>query len=113
MGKPYSHSYHFAGGGCSTGRMICEKCNQPIFNHAHDWVSYQMDYRGPDGWMDWKYVTHHRACYPDQSGWTKLEKKARQEEDRVNSIMAALDKICSDFNASYVELTALMDEAPQ
>ena len=38
MGKPFGHEYHFAGGGSSKGLMVCDGCNQPIFNHAHDWL---------------------------------------------------------------------------
>jgi hypothetical protein len=113
MGKPYGHNYHFAGGGCSSGRMICAKCNQPVFNHAHDWVSYRKTFRDEHGALDWKYVTHHRACYADQSGWLKIEAEQRKEAERDKAIMTALNDVCAKFGATYGDLCLLMDEASQ
>ena len=107
MGKPYNHNYHFAGGGCSAGRMICSTCNEPVFNHAHDWVAYRQDRNG-----DWGYVTHHRKCYADQSGWEKIEAAHAKEAAKDAAIMAAINKICADFGVNYNYLIVTMEEQP-
>lgn len=92
MGKPYNFNYHFAGSGGSAGTMICPVCNQPVMDHAHDWVEYTKPMKD-----DWKYVTVHRKCYADQSGWEKIEHARKKADDRRNQIMAALRKTASEL----------------
>ena len=50
MGKPYDHNYFFAGDMSSKGSMLCCHCNQPIFNHSQDWMSYKKSKSG-----DWAF----------------------------------------------------------
>jgi len=109
MGKPYGHIFHFVDAGCIVGEMKCATCNQPIFNHAHDWVEYRKNFRGADGWPDWKYVIHHRRCYPDQSGWLKVEADRSKKMQRNLLIRAALDKVCADFGITPDGLVELIE----
>ena len=53
MGKPHSHCYLFAGYGGSTGTMVCETCKEPIFSHAHDWMSQVR----PRHWVSRTWIT--------------------------------------------------------
>lgn len=105
MGKPYSHCYHFAGSGSSAGAMICAHCHQPIFNHAHDWLSYKKDTGG-----DWGYVTFHRKCREDQSGWTKIEAAQKAEKDKRESVMKAICLVCKTFGVSREYIVDLMED---
>lgn len=99
MGKPHSHAYMFQGSECSAGRMVCAKCNQPIFDHSQDWLYYVK----PKGY-DWAYVCFHRHCYSDQSGWVKLEKKHKAHEERNASIEAAVADLCAKFSMTQEDL---------
>ena len=92
MGKPYGHQYFFVNSGCITGTMICPKCNQPIMDHAHDWVSYQKSCKDDYGWDDWKYVTFHRKCYDDQSGWIKIEKAQAVANNKHQYAISTMEK---------------------
>lgn len=99
MGKPYGHSYFFAGDGSTCGTMICMKCSQPIFNHAHDWLAYQKSKGG-----DWAYHCYHRKCFDDQSGWEILEKAASAENKKTAKIEAALSELCREHGITANEL---------
>jgi hypothetical protein len=93
LAKPHSFQYHFAGRGGSAGTMICPVCNQPVMNHAHDWVEYTKPMKD-----DWKFVSVHRKCYADQSGWEKIERANKRDADAHNRIMTALRKTASAFD---------------
>ena len=93
MGKPYGHQYFFAGNGSSTGTMVCKKCNQPIFNHNQDWMSYKKSKS-----YDWSYHCFHRKCYDKQQGWVQIEEKYKKEVTRANAIKAALLQVANEFN---------------
>ena len=110
MGKPYGHEYHFIGDGTQKGLMVCASCNQPIFGHNQDWMSYQKTYRDEDGWEDWKYVCFHRKCSKDQSGWEKIEKENDKAERKARLIKEKLQKVASEIGVTcpydFAELAA-------
>ena len=99
MGKAYGHQYFFAGQGGTCGTMICATCNQPVFEHAHDWLAYKKDKDG-----DWGFVCQHRKCWPDQSGWEKAEALQEKYAERVRKIDAAVAKLCGDFGMTLDDL---------
>tara|TARA_B100000929_G_C15260008_1_gene336380 strand:+ start:230 stop:517 length:288 start_codon:yes stop_codon:yes gene_type:complete len=76
--------------------MICPGCNKSIDGYVQDWLSYQKHSKG-----DWKYVTWHRECCEDQSGWEKLEQKIENDEAEILAIMEDIQKCregCSPDN---------------
>lgn len=107
MGKPYDHQYFFAGYGGYAGTMVCESCNQPIFNHAHDWMHYTKTKKG-----DWRYVCFHRKCYPDQSGWEKIENDKRAKSEKHDVRISALKALAEAMGITCeLEFAALAYEA--
>lgn len=93
LAKPHSFDYYFAGSGCSAGTMICPVCNQPVMDHAHDWVVYTKPVKD-----DWKFVSVHRKCYGDQSGWEKIERANKKEADKHHRTMTALRKVAVELD---------------
>lgn len=88
MGKPYGHTYTFAGSQNSAGTMICAGCHKPIDNKTQDW----MHYTKPKN-HDWGYVCWHRACRPDPK-WEQLEAEQARlaaEFEQFKADYAALD----------------------
>lgn len=95
MGKPYEKQFFFAGSGPRCGTMVCCSCNQPIFNHAHDWMSQKVTRK-----WDWEYKTFHRKCYPDQSGWEKVEKAEKVATEAKQKTMDALRNVAKELGVS-------------
>lgn len=87
MASYYNHKYYFKGSGCMAGCMICPSCNKPIDSDSQDWLCYQKHSK-----YDWKYVTWHRSCCKDQSGWEKLENKFAKDEAEIEAIMVDIQK---------------------
>lgn len=85
MGKPYDHQYFFAGSGCSAGSMICRACNQPIFNHSQDWMSYKRSKS-----HDYSLHCFHRNCAASQVGWENIEAASAAADSRYAKIKADL-----------------------
>jgi len=85
MGKPYDHQFFFKGSGCSHGEMVCSGCRQPIFNHAHDWMSYKKSKS-----YDWAFHCFHRKCWQGRDGWSEIEAKNAKVKSRNDTIMADL-----------------------
>jgi len=107
MGKPYNHCYHFSGYRGTTGTMICAKCNQPIFNHAQDWMSYVK----PHG-DDWGYVCLHRKCCDDQTPWIKIEQAEAAEVVRHKNNLAMLTELAKALKITDpLEFASLAAEA--
>ncbi len=97
MGKPYDKTWYFAGSGTMTGLMRCAGCQNRISSDKEDWLSYKKSAKG-----DWKYVTWHRVCCSDQSGWEKYEKEWEAGEAEVRAIMKDLSKYLD--NSGYFSL---------
>lgn len=108
MGKPYGHQYFMAGNLSSRGLMVCAKCNQPIFNHAHDWMAYQKPENG-----DWGYVCFHRKCYDDQSGWLKIEKAEDAKKKLTADLTLAVGELLTKFNITSGTLAYFIEEEYQ
>jgi len=110
MGKPYGHEYHFSGGGTQKGLMVCASCNQPIFSHNQDWMSYQKTYKDESGWPDWKYVCFHRKCCENQTGWEKIEKERDRAQRKADLTRAKLQKVADEIGVTcpyeFAELSA-------
>ena len=105
MGKPYGHMYQFSGTGNSTGTMVCAACNQPIFNHAHDWMSYKKTKN-----YDWGFVCFHRKCYKDQTGWEKIEasrlKSETRHADRIEKLQVLAKSLGITDGLGFADLAA-------
>jgi len=104
MGKGYGHTYEFAKIDChsSVGRMICVNCNKIISPQTDDWIYWQKDDK--DG--DWKYLTAHRDCTKNQSGWEKIERTKKGYAERVNDIKNYLLKYRNsngDFDCAFID----------
>lgn len=82
MGKFYGHWYHFGGCGSTTGNMMCRACGNKIDEYADHWMEAQEDTED----YDWQYVTWHRKCCKDQSGWERIERKEKKRIERVKEI---------------------------
>ncbi len=95
MGKPYEKQFFFAGNGTRCGLMVCNACGQPIFNHAHDWMSQKVNKH-----WDWEYQTFHRKCRDDQSGWEKIELAEKSAADKKAKTMAALKSVADSLGIS-------------
>ena len=105
MGKPYNHQYFFSGSGCSAGTMICAHCNQPIFDHAHDWMNYTKDLGD-----DWAFVCFHRRCRTDQTGWEKIETAYLAAAKLETDVRAALTEICAKFKVNDDYLVSVLTD---
>tara|TARA_R110002020_G_scaffold345966_1_gene559867 strand:+ start:100 stop:450 length:351 start_codon:yes stop_codon:yes gene_type:complete len=105
MGKPYDHNYFFAGDMSSKGSMLCCHCNQPIFNHSQDWMSYKKSKSG-----DWAFYCFHRKCTRDQSGWEKIEKDCLKKEEQLRVAKEKFKGLAKDlglmFDIELVEAAA-------
>jgi len=75
--------------------MVCNACSQPIFNHAHDWMSQKVN----KNW-DWEYQTFHRKCRNDQSGWEKIELSQKIAADKKAKTMATLKSVADSLGIS-------------
>ena len=95
MGKPYEKQFFFSGCGTRCGTMICAACNQPIFDHSHDWMVQKID----KNW-DWQYQTFHRKCRDDQTGWEKIEKAKKNAADEHAATMEALRNVARTLGIS-------------
>lgn len=91
MSKAYGHRYYHQGSNTSCGDLICSKCHKVIDNKTQDWKCAKKD----DKYGNWRYILHHRNCTDDQSGWIKIEEKAKEESIIVNEI--------TEFLAKYLE----------
>ena len=91
--KEYGFQFRFAGGGVSAGLMQCPVCNKPVKRKHHDWLlskkTVDID--------DWAYVTRHRKCVKDQSGWEKIEKERIKFNLDVECAVTALNEIYNQF----------------
>lgn len=88
MGKPYGHCYVFAGSGGSTGTMVCASCNQPIFDHSQDWMSYMKSKS-----YDWAFHCFHRKCWQGADGWALIEAKNAKAKSRYDAIVSDLKEV--------------------
>lgn len=101
MGKAYNKIYHLKGSGTTAGRMVCESCKQKIDGYTQDWLEAKRDADG-----DWGYVSWHRACVQDHSGWLRIEKEIADKELEVNRIVESLSEYLDEderFNDCFTE----------
>jgi hypothetical protein len=89
--KGYCFNFHFSGHHGSAGSMMCEKCNKKVDSMTHDWVSYSFPTK-----HDWKYVTQHRDCTEDQSGWLKVERAKITFDNDVKKAIAIINTFKDD-----------------
>ena len=84
MAKEYGHVYHHAGGGCQVGKMACAVCRENIDSDTEDWLETkkEIDY-------DWGYISRHRVCVKDKSGWLRIEKENARHEKEVDILKNA------------------------
>ncbi len=83
--------------------MTCRSCGKPIADGP--WRRCTQSKGGEHG-----YVTHHRACSPDDAGWTRHDQRRRDgavQADRLRAAaMAFRDKWgVSDLDDLIEELT--------
>ena len=99
MGKPYGHTYYFAGPpGNSAGTMICACCHKPIDATAEDWMYYTKPKRG-----DWGYVCFHRRCRPDDTGWAKREAEIAKHLERNKRLVVAAIAFRDEWNVDCLD----------
>ncbi len=107
MAKPYGHQYFFAGSGNACGTMVCAKCNQPVFNHAHDWMAYKKPTR-----FDWGYVCFHRKCADSQAGWEKIERARKAVDETHDARMISLRRVAGEIGVTCaIDFAQLAAEA--
>lgn len=88
MGRPYDHQYFFKGSGCAHGEMVCGGCRQPIFNHAHDWMSYKKSKS-----YDWAFHCFHRTCWQGKDGWAEIEARNAKAQSRYDNMLKDLKEV--------------------
>jgi hypothetical protein len=92
VGTVSARTFVFAGTGGSAGTMICAQCHKPIDSKTQDWAFWKKTKNG-----DWGYVSAHRRCLPDQSGWEKQIKEKMEAEKRYKAILHDLRTTASKF----------------
>lgn len=81
-----NYNYHTFNSGTYCGSMICNKCNKKIEQEKEEWVSYQKSNK----FNDWKYITIHRGCFKDQSGWLKIEREKKEFDLNVKRALECI-----------------------
>lgn len=104
MGKPYGHQFFFKGCTHQHGRMICCHCNKPVSGKDGDWGVYQKTIGN-----DWKYVTFHRSCHPDQSGWVKQEQALAAHFRKKKEVLRGLLRIIADHHVDAEFIVDLLE----
>jgi hypothetical protein len=84
-----SKNYQLSPSGTSAGRMICCTCGKKIDNKSQDFSIHQKTLPHDD----WKYVTEHRKCAKNDTGWKRLEKAIHVREAEINRIVGILDSL--------------------
>lgn len=77
--KEYDHEYNFAGSYSSCGQMLCAVCVERVDSLTQDWVATKRSLPG----FDWEYLTRHRDCTEDQSGWELIDKQKADREAKI------------------------------
>ena len=107
MAKEYGHVYHHAGGGCQVGKMACAVCRENIDSDTEDWLETkkEIDY-------DWGYISRHRVCVKDKSGWLRIEKENARHEKEVDILVATLSKYkdeTGDYSSVFYDALSKLD----
>lgn len=99
---PRTGLYYTSAPGSIHGRMICGACSKPITEGEYR-VREKSD----------RYITHHRACLPDDPVWAKLDEREaqwnRDYQEMREDVAALLAKWDGKF-AAYQIADELHDE---
>lgn len=99
------NSYFLAPSASYYGQMKCKSCGSEINPTSDDYSCKQQTLKHDD----WKYVTEHRKCATNQSGWLSLEKKQKRFNEEVATIESLLKSFDSNALATAIaniEVTA-------
>lgn len=86
--REYSREYVFKGNLYEAGNMICRVCGERIDSQTQDFMVSKRNTKGGG----WEYVTRHRACVIQQSGWEAIEREMEEREQRIKNVLSDFSK---------------------
>lgn len=85
MSAAYDIQSHLAPFSGSIGEMVCGHCGEPILAKTEDFREAKKSC-SQEGW---RYVTHHRTCLLNQTGFIKEERDRASRFDHRSRLLAA------------------------